>query len=180
MDQIAVQNNINIVDINTKTNQVLVNDLTLSNIIAIDNTIIETIEILTPGPQGPPGDPSILTGSFVNIETFNLFTSSYNTGSFTGSFIGDGSGLTGINGSKWTSSFDGSISRDSNVEITGSLLLNFDGIENYFSIAIAGEEKLKVNEQGVLQLISQSVTPNPIPGGIFYSGSNEFFLGFEV
>jgi hypothetical protein len=180
MSQIAVQNNINLVDIDTKNNQILVTDPALPTTITIDKTVVEVIEILTPGPQGPPGDPSILTGSFVNINIFNAFTSSYNTGSFTGSFIGDGSGLTGIDASKWTGSFDGSISRDSNVAITGSLFLNFDGIEDYFSIKVGGEEKLRINTEGVIQLTSQSITPTPIPGGIFYSGSNEFYLGFEI
>lgn len=109
-------------------------------------------------------------------------TSSVYTGSFnvSGSIVLNGTDLGTMTTSKWTSSFDGSISRDSDVSITGSLLLNFDGIENYFSVRVAGEEKLKINEQGVMQLISQSVTPNPVPGGIFYSGSNEFFLGFEI
>lgn len=41
------------------------------------------------------------------------------TGSFTGSFTGDGSQLTGIVSSKWSGS--NPITRDSNVEITGSL-----------------------------------------------------------
>jgi hypothetical protein len=92
MSKVVVQNNVNIVDVDTKNNQVLVNDPTLSDIITIDNTIVEVVEILTPGPQGPPGDPSILTGSFVNINDFNNFTSSYSTGSFTGSFSGSLSG----------------------------------------------------------------------------------------
>ena len=34
----------------------------------------------------------------LTTSSFNTFTSSYTTGSFTGSFIGDGSGLTGIPG----------------------------------------------------------------------------------
>lgn len=109
-------------------------------------------------------------------------SSSVYTGSFnvSGSIVLNGVNLNLFQGSKWTGSLDGSISRESNVYITGSLFLNFDGIENYFSVKVAGEEKLKVNEQGVLQLISQSLTPTPIPGGIFYSGSNEFYLGFEI
>jgi hypothetical protein len=36
------------------------------------------------------------TGNYVTTSSFNAFTSSYNTGSFTGSFIGDGSGLTNL------------------------------------------------------------------------------------
>jgi hypothetical protein len=52
-------------------------------------------------------------------SSFIAFSESYNTGSFTGSFIGDGSQLTGIVSSKWSGS--NPITRDSNVEITGSL-----------------------------------------------------------
>ena len=66
-----------------------------------------------------------VSGTFVLTSSFNSFTSSYNTGSFTGSFYGDGSNLTGIVSSKWTGS--NPISREGNVEITGSLTVN-DGI----------------------------------------------------
>ena len=37
-----------------------------------------------------------VSGSLVTTASFNAFTSSYNTGSFTGSFYGNGAGLTGI------------------------------------------------------------------------------------
>jgi hypothetical protein len=46
------------------------------------------------GPAGPTG--SFDTGSLVTTGSFNAFTGSYNTGSFTGSFTGDGSGLYNI------------------------------------------------------------------------------------
>jgi hypothetical protein len=42
------------------------------------------------------GGGSIETGSFATTASFNTFTSSYNSGSFSGSFVGDGSGLTGL------------------------------------------------------------------------------------
>jgi hypothetical protein len=57
--------------------------------------------------------------NYTLTQSFDAFTASYNTGSFTGSFTGDGSQLTGIVSSKWTGS--NPISRDSDVEITGSL-----------------------------------------------------------
>jgi hypothetical protein len=65
------------------------------------------------------GSISIDTGSLVTTASFNAFTASYTTGSFTGSFKGDGSQLTGIVSSKWTGS--NPISRESDVEISGSL-----------------------------------------------------------
>ena len=43
-----------------------------------------------------PTIPTFDTSSLVTTASFNSFTASYNTGSFTGSFIGDGSGLTNI------------------------------------------------------------------------------------
>lgn len=66
-----------------------------------------------------------------------------------------------------------------NIGITGSFQLALDGVSDYFAVSIAGEEKIKVNTEGTLQLISQSITPTPVAGGIFYSSSDAFFLGFS-
>jgi hypothetical protein len=73
------------------------------------------------------------TGSLTTTASFNAFTASYTTGSFTGSFTGDGSQLTGIVSSKWTGS--NPISRDGNVEITGSLIVSgtYGGINTAFN-----------------------------------------------
>lgn len=83
---VYVDNQGNSVNVNTVFNTV--------NVIPDQNNYV--VEVTTPGPQGPPGDPSNLTGSFVTTSSFNSFTSSYNTGSFTGFFAGDGSELTNI------------------------------------------------------------------------------------
>jgi len=48
------------------------------------------------------GGTSINTGSFVTTASFNSFTASYTTGSFTGSFKGDGSQLTGITSASYS------------------------------------------------------------------------------
>lgn len=45
------------------------------------------IEIQTPGPQGRKGDTPDTSGLLEN-NTFYNFTSSYNTGSFSGSYVG--------------------------------------------------------------------------------------------
>lgn len=170
-------------NINYKYNQIIIDDI--SNNIVIDNIITEVVEILTPGPQGPPGDVSSLTGSFVHIDVFNEFTSSYNTGSFTGSFIGDGSGLTGIDTSKWTSFFDGSISRNSDVYITGSLIISFplemSPTESIFLIKnLEDVNILNLTQNGVLILSTQSVELiDPAPYGGIYFTSNSFFVGIQ-
>ena len=66
-----------------------------------------------------------------------------------------------------------------NIGITGSLQMNFNGTSDYFSVAVSGQEKVKINTQGTLQLVQQSVTPTAIEGGIFYSSSDAFYLGFN-
>ena len=47
---------------------------------------------------------TIDTSSFVTTSSFNSFTSSYTTGSFTGSFFGNGSGLLGVISSSYAES----------------------------------------------------------------------------
>lgn len=66
-----------------------------------------------------------------------------------------------------------------NIGITGSFQLNLDGAQNYFAVSVAGQEKLRVNTEGTLQLASQDITPTAVTGGIFYSSSDAFYLGFS-
>ena len=67
-----------------------------------------------------------------------------------------------------------------NIGITGSFQLALDGgVGNYFAVSVGGNEKIKVNTEGTLQLAPQSVTPTAVTGGIFYSSSDAFFLGFN-
>jgi hypothetical protein len=80
--------------VNNSNNQVGVSPI-FNTVNVLPDTNSTIVEVITPGPQGPPG-PSVDTGSFVTTSSFNTFTSSYNTGSFTGSFIGNGSGLFGV------------------------------------------------------------------------------------
>ena len=70
-------------------------------------------------------------------------------------------------------------STTNDIKVTGSFDLNLDGVSDYFAISINGEEKIKVNNEGVLEMKSQDSTPTAVSGGMFYSGSNEFFLGFK-
>lgn len=74
----------------------------------------------------PIPSSSFDTSSLVTYSIFNLFTSSYTTGSFTGSFKGDGSQLTGINTSSTGSNFylsgsllDAGSNKSSSIERTG-------------------------------------------------------------
>ena len=85
-----------------------------------------------------------------------LPTSSYSiTGSFTGSFTGDGSQLTGIVSSKWSGS--NPITRNSDVEITGSLFISGDtSIDDIFLIRSGSTDYFKVNNNGAVTLQSNA------------------------
>ena len=72
----------------------------------------------------------------------------------------------------------GSLNVSGSFSTSGSLTIDLDGIEDIFSVAVNGEEKLKVNSEGTLQFTSQSLTPTAVAGGFFYSSSNNYYLGF--
>jgi hypothetical protein len=106
--------------------------------------------------------------------TSSLYTGSFNV---TGSIVLNGVDLA-INqsifrqtGSYWNTT--------RNIGITGSFQLALDGVDQYFAISVDGQEKIKVNTEGTLQLTPQEVAPTAVTGGIFYSSSDAFFLGFN-
>jgi outer membrane protein assembly factor BamB len=63
------------------------------------------------------------------------------------------------------------------IQVTGSLDLKFDGVTNYFAITIDGEEKVKVNEEGILQLFAHENAPTPVEGGLFFGNDDSLYLG---
>jgi hypothetical protein len=92
--------------------------------------------------------------------SFETFTSSYNTGSFSGSFTGDGSQLTGIVSSKWSGS--NPITRDSDVEITGSLKL----IESSFKFEATQTSGVIIETSGLgLKITSEQGNALEVLGG---------------
>ena len=128
----------------------------------------------------------VLTGSLrisgsIEIEALN------GVNSFTGSFSNSGSMInTGsfenigniINQGNFINS--GAISNTGSFSIqSGSFEINLDGNEDYFSINVAGEEEVGVNAEGTFKLKPKAVTPSAVSGGLFYSGSDEYFLGFN-
>ena len=68
-------------------------------------------------------------------------------------------------------------SANTDIQVTGSFNLSLDGITKYFSININGEEKVKVNEEGVFQLISQSSAPTAVEGGMYFGDDFNLYLG---
>ena len=61
----------------------------------------------------------------------------------------------------------------SQVQISG------DNVNDLFLVKLEGENKLIINAEGVTVLGQFNITPTAIAGGLFYSASNDFFLGFE-
>jgi hypothetical protein len=63
---------------------------------------------------------------------------------------------------------------------TGSAqaLLQISGSSDLLLIKNGSDNGIKVNNEGVLQFLSQSSTPTPIGGGIYYSGS-AFYVGID-
>jgi|TARA_R110000737_G_scaffold175540_1_gene200760 hypothetical protein len=73
----------------------------------------------------------------------------------------------------------GSLNVSGSFSTSGSLTINLDGVDDVFKIKVEGKEKIKVNREGVMQFISQSITPTAVAGGLFYSASNDYYFGYS-
>lgn len=63
------------------------------------------------------------------------------------------------------------------LQVTGSLTLDYNGSTDPLKITSGSQEVFSVSGQGILKLISQSGTPNPIEGGIYYGNDGNFYFG---
>ena len=74
----------------------------------------------------------------------------------------------------------GSASPATSLQITGSQFdLRATNSENLFTLRnSSGDISLQLDDR-VVVLGSLDTTPTPVAGGFFYSGSDQFFLGFE-
>lgn len=68
-------------------------------------------------------------------------------------------------------------------QITGSLIVTGSGTESPFLITMPNSNgdtnKMQINNEGTLVLGKFNTTPTAVTGGMFYSSSNEFYLGFS-
>jgi len=78
--------------------------------------------------------------------------------------------------------YTGSAGITGSLAVVGPIVITGSSSTSPFLINIpdgnGDEEKFKVNEEGTLVLGKLDTAPTAISGGIFYSASNEFFLGF--
>ncbi len=65
------------------------------------------------------------------------------------------------------------------LQITGSLTLDVSGSNEQFTVLRNGQEKFKLNENGVVVFVSQSGAPTAVAGGIYYNQADDFYLGFQ-
>ena len=65
----------------------------------------------------------------------------------------------------------------SNLIYSGSVTASVDPTGDIFLIKSASVEMFKVNNEGVTILKTNNTTPSAVAGGIFYSGSGDFFFG---
>lgn len=89
--------------------------------------------------------------------TGSLYTGSFNV---TGSIVLNGVPLSAGDtifkqtGSYWNTT--------RNIGITGSFQLNLNEVGQYFAVSVGGQEKIKINTEGTLQLAPQEVTPTAV------------------
>ncbi len=70
-------------------------------------------------------------------------------------------------------------STTNDLKITGSFDLSLDGSTDKITVSSGGDLKFQFNEQGTAKFEPQATAPTAVSGGMFYSGSDEFFLGFN-
>jgi hypothetical protein len=98
------------------------------------------------------------------------FTTTLNWHSFT--FPGSGEGGSGIFAPT------GSVQATSNnLEVTGSLTLQFDTVIDPLTITSGSVDVLKVNNEGVLTLSPRSAPPTYVSGGLWIDTLGNFYAG---
>jgi len=70
-------------------------------------------------------------------------------------------------------------STTNDLKVTGSFDFSLDGTSDKITVSSGGNLKFEFNEQGTAKFNPQSIAPTAVSGGMFYSGSDEFFLGFN-
>lgn len=139
------------------------------------------------------------SGSTVATASYAIFAQTAGfaqggSGSFSGVFTGNGSGLTGVTASALlvdpfriaSGSVTASIAPNTglqvntNTSITGSLSLSVTGSQgNFFLIKdrTTNTEYVKVNNQGVLSLGLYAAPPTAVDGGMYFDTSGDLYLG---
>lgn len=84
------------------------------------------------------------------------------------------SGSIDINALNSVNTFTGSFKN-----ISGSFDINLDGNTDKFRININNVEQVGVTKDGTFKLAEKTTAPPAVSGGLFYSSSDNYFLGFK-
>jgi len=154
------------------------------------------------------GTPQIIelattvSGSGVATASYAIFAETAGfaeggSGSFSGTFIGNGSGLTGVTASSLlvdpyriaSGSVTASIAPNTgfqintNTSITGSLTLSVTGSQGTFFLIkdiTTNTDYVKVNNEGVMSLGLYATPPTAVDGGMYFDTSGDLYLGVPL
>lgn len=142
------------------------------------------------------------SGSTVATASYAVFAQTAGfaeggSGSFSGTFVGNGSGLTGVTASSLlvdpyriaSGSVTASIAPNTgfqintNTSITGSLKLSVTGSQGTFFLIkdiTTNTDYVKVNNEGVMSLGLYATPPTAVDGGMYFDTSGDLYLGVPL
>ena len=127
-----------------------------------------------------PGSGGGGSGDITDVTAGDGLSGGASTGAATLSLdTGSNHFIDAINGLATSGIFNATgstYSTTNDLQITGSLELQYTGTEKAFSISSGSTELISVNHQGVLIFVSQSVTPNEVEGGMYRDSNGEFHV----
>lgn len=68
-------------------------------------------------------------------------------------------------------------STNNDLEVTGSLAIDWSGAGSAFSVTSGSLEMFKVKGDGVVQLVTMSATPDPVVGGLYFDDNSDLYIG---
>lgn len=68
-------------------------------------------------------------------------------------------------------------STNNDLEITGSLAIDWSGAGSAFSVSSGSLEMFKVKGDGVVQFVTMSATPDPVVGGLYFDDNSDLYIG---
>lgn len=101
------------------------------------------------------------------------------SGSFTGSFKGDGSALTNITAAPFFAATGSRYVTIEDIEISGSLMLDFSEATPPLEIASGGITYVGVNGEGVAYFATRSSAPVVHKGGFYLDNNYNLYLGTD-
>lgn len=202
-NNINITPHINKITVTSPDTGVTVNPTPDLTTVIVQSDQTKVVEVQTPGPQGPVGprgpagptgsaeasgpiqavqynkDGTTVSGSslflFDDLTGLVTLTGSFElTGGVTGSLLGTASYANFANTASYALN---ALNAFSNLIYTGSVTASVNLTNDIFLIKSASVEMFKVNNEGVTILKTNNITPSAIAGGIFYSGSGDFFFG---